>query len=362
MSGPVPKPSVMHIKPYVGGKSTAGPGKPVIKLSSNESPLGPSAAALEAYASVSSSLHRYPDGHALRLREAIAEVQGLEIKNIVCGAGSDELIGLLMHAYGQPGDEMLYSTHGFLMYKIYAHAAGITPVAAPERNLTADVDALLAAVTPRTKLLFIANPNNPTGSLLSAQDMQRLRENLPPHVLLVIDAAYAEYVTAPGYTDGRELVAAGDNTVTLHTFSKIYALPGLRIGWGYMPASVADALNRVRGPFNLSSPAIAAGAAAMRDQAHVRASVEFNTRWRGWLAAELMALGLMVYPSEGNFLLAEFASTGPHTAEAANRYLLSEGIIVREVASYGLPHCLRITIGREDENKALIAALREFLR
>lgn len=357
MSAPTPKPGIMAVAPYVGGKSAAAPGKKTIKLSSNESPLGAGAAALEAYAKAAEKLHRYPDGNSVALREAIAEVQRLDMARIVCGAGSDELIGLLVNAYAGSGDEVLYSAHGFLMYKIYAQVAGAAPVAAPEKNLTADVDALLAHVTPRTKIVFLANPNNPTGSYLPASEVARLRKGLPEHVVLALDGAYTEYVTAADYTDGRELVDAGENTAMLRTFSKIYALPSLRVGWGYFPQSMADVLNRARGPFNVSGAAIAAGAAAMRDTAHVAASVAHNMRWREWLAGELRALGLKVHPSHANFLLVEFAS--PQAAEAANRRLLGEGIIVRDVMAYGLPACLRMTVGLQEENEALVAMLRK---
>lgn len=355
-----PRPSILSIAPYVGGKSSAA-GKKVVKLSSNESPLGPSPFAVEAYRMAAEKLHRYPDGQANALREAVAETHGLDVERIVCGAGSDELIGLLMQAYGGDGAEMLYSAHGFLMYKIYALANGVVPVAVPEKDLKTDVDALLSAVTERTRMVFVANPNNPTGSYISSGEMQRLRDGLPSDVLLVIDDAYAEYVLAPDYSDGRALVDAGDNTVMLRTLSKLYALPALRIGWGYFPATVADVLNRTRGPFNLSAPAIAAGAAALRDRAHVRASIEHNTLWRGWLMQELARLGLKPYESEGNFILVGFPEHGAHTAGAANKFLLNEGIIVRDVVAYGLPHCLRITVGLEEENQAVIEALSRFL-
>ncbi|MBV8939161.1 MAG: histidinol-phosphate transaminase [Alphaproteobacteria bacterium] len=361
MTLPLPRPGILEIAPYVGGKSHAPGGARVIKLSSNESALGPSPAAIEAYQAQAAKLHRYPDGHANALREAIAEMQELEVARLVCGAGSDELIGLLVHAYAGEGDEVLYSEHGFLMYKIYAQSAGAVPVAAPERQLTADVDALLARVTPRTRLVFIANPNNPTGSMISAGEMARLRQGLPEHVLLVIDAAYAEYVTDANYDPGTGLVNAGENTVMLRTFSKAYGLPALRIGWGYVPPAVADVLNRIRSPFNLSSAAIAAGAAAMRDQDHLRKAVAHNTLWRGRLTESLRAMGLRVRDSEGNFVLAEFPFAGPHSAASVNAFLLSRGIIVREVGNYGLPHCLRITVGLKEENEALLAALKTAL-
>jgi histidinol-phosphate aminotransferase len=355
---PQPKPYLQHMPVYTAGKSTAAPGKRVIKLSSNESPLGPSPKALAAYAAHAEKLHRYPDSAHADLRAAIAEVHGVDAARLVCGAGSDELIGLLVHAYAGEGDEVLYSEHGFLMYKIYTQSFGATPVAAPEKNLRTDVQALLARVTPRTKLVLVANPNNPTGSYLSASEMNALRAGLPPHVVLAVDGAYAEYATAPDYTDSRELVDAGENTVMLRTFSKIHGLPSLRVGWGYFPEPIARTLNSIRGPFNVSGAGLAAAAAAMRDVAFTQAAVAHNTTWRPWLAAELAGLGLKIYPSEGNFLLAEFPAG---MSAKANDHLLSEGIIVRDVANYGLPSALRITVGTEEENKALVKALRAFL-
>lgn len=359
MTAPTPKPGIMNIAPYVGGKSKAKPGVRVVKLSSNENPLGPSPAGAKAYAELAAQLHRYPDGTCAALREAIAEVKNLPIDQLICGAGSDELIGLLVHAYAGAGDEVLYSQHGFLMYKIYAQGAGATPVTAPEKNLRADVDALLAAVTPRTKILFIANPNNPTGSYLSKDELKRLHAGLPKHVVLAIDGAYAEYADAPDYSCGRELVAGNENVICLRTFSKIYGLPSLRLGWGYGSPAIIDVLNRLRGPFNVSAPAIAAGAAAIRDTAFVESTKAFNKQWLTWLSAEISKLGLKVYPSIGNFILVEFPAG---KAASANAFLMERGLIVRDMVAYGLPDCLRITIGLEEDNRAVAKALAEFLR
>lgn len=358
---PVPKPGILSIAPYVGGKSSASPGRRTIKLSSNESPLGPSPKAVESYQAQGAKLQRYPDGQATLLRDAIAKAHGLDAAHIVCGAGSDELIGLLCHAYAGQGDEVLMSRHGFLMYKIYAQSNSARLVMAEENNLSASVDNLLAKVTPRTKIVFLANPNNPTGTYLSSAELKRLHRGLPSHVLLVVDAAYAEYVQEADYADGLELAKTTENTVMLRTFSKIYALPALRLGWGYMPSSVADVLNRIRGPFNVSGAAIAAGVAAVADKEHLQRSVEHNARWLPWLSTELQKLGLKVTPSVGNFVLAEFATPGK-TAEKANTYLLEQGIIVRDVVAYGLPSHLRITVGLEEENHAVINALRDFLK
>lgn len=354
------KPSILTINPYKPGLSKAKGRDKVIKLSSNESPMGASAKAIAAYTDIAKSLQRYPDGGATILREAIGEVYGLNPDRIICGAGSDEIISFLCHAYAGAGDEVLHTEYGFLMYPIYAKVAGATPVSVPEKNLCADIDAIIAAVTDKTKIVFIANPNNPTGSYVPATEMKRLRGNLPDNVLLVIDDAYAEYVTAHDYSDGKEFVDEGDNTVMLRTFSKIYGLAALRIGWAYCPDSVADILNRVRGPFNVSSPAIAAAAAAVRDVEFTKAAQDHNTFWLPRLSNGFKDLGLKVYPSVGNFILVEFGSE--EQANSADSYLMERGIIGRKVTSYGLPKCLRFSIGLEEENKALLDAVENFVK
>jgi histidinol-phosphate aminotransferase len=371
---PTPNSGILDISPYVAGKSSAKAGVRVVKLSSNETPLGASPSAIAAYKEAATSLHRYPDPTAAKLREAIGEVNGISPEQIICGAGSDELIGLLVHAYVSSGDEVLISEHGFLMYKIYAQAVGAKLVTAPEKNLKTDVDALLAAVTAKTKILFIANPNNPTGSYISASEMKRLHDGLPKNVILAIDDAYCEYaLSSPShsgrgrgegiadYSDGSELVRSSENVVMLRTFSKIYGLSALRLGWMFAPAHIIDVINRIRGPFNVSTPAIMAGIAAMRDIEFTASSKEFNAKWLAWLSSEISKLGLKAYPSIGNFILVEFPTTN-HTASAANTFLMERGLIVREVANYGLPNCLRITIGLEEDNKAVVAALRDFLQ
>lgn len=358
---PTPNSGISDIAPYVGGKSTAKPGVKVIKLSSNETPLGASPEAIAAYLEAAKTLHRYPDGSAQKLREAIGEVYNLPAEQIICGAGSDELIGLLVHAYVSAGDEVLISQHGFLMYKIYAQSVGAKVVSAPEKDMKTDVDALLAHVTSKTKIVFVANPNNPTGSYISASEMKRLRAGLPENIILAIDGAYTEYSTKEDYTDGSELVAGSENTVILRTFSKIYGLPSIRIGWMYAPAPICDVINRIRGPFNVSTPAIMAAAAAVRDAEFTKNAKEFNNKWLAWMDAELKKLGLKPYPSIGNFLLVQFPS-GKHSSSNANAYLMERGLIVREVANYGLPDCLRITIGLEEDNRAMISTLKEFLQ
>lgn len=269
---------------------------------------------------------------------------------------------MLTNAYIGPGDEGIYPEHGFLVYKLALLAAGGVPVAAPEKNLTADVDAILARVTPRTKIVFLANPNNPTGTYLSFSEVKRLHAGLPPHVLLVLDAAYAEYVRRNDYASGLELVATSENVVMTRTFSKIYGLALLRLGWCYAPAHVADALNRIRGPFNVNGPAIQAGIAALADDAHVADAVAHNERWLPWLTREIGALGLEVTPSVGNFLLVHFPAVKGLTAQEADAVLSAHGLVLRGVAGYGLPNALRLTIGSEEANRHVVATLAAFVK
>ena len=361
MTAPTPRPGIVDITPYVGGKASAAGARRAIKLSSNESALGPSPRAVEAYRAAGATLHRYPDGGATALREALAAHHGLESARIVCGNGSDELLALLTRAYAGPGDEVLHSEYGFLVYPIAAMSAGATPVAAPERDLCMDVDALLARASERTRIVFVANPNNPTGDYLPAAEVARLREGLPETALLVIDAAYAEYVGAQGYDDGAALVEAHDNVVMTRTFSKIYGLAALRLGWAYCPASVADVLNRVRGPFNVTAPALAAGAAALAHDAHRVAARRPNHRWLPWLSAELSRLGLDARPSVANFVLVRFPAVESRDADAANAFLMARGIVPRTMREYRLPDSLRITVGLEDEMRAVVDALAEFM-
>ena len=358
---PVPRPGVLAIDPYVPGKSTAPAGGKVHKLSSNETPLGPSPAALEAYRANAAQLELYPDGSASALREAIGRRYGLDPARIVCGAGSDEILNLLAHAYLGPGDEGIFTEHGFLVYRIAILAAGATPVVVREQRYTADVDAILAAVTERTRMVFLANPNNPTGTYLPIPEVRRLHAGLPPHVLLVLDAAYAEYVRRNDYEAGLELVATSENAVMTRTFSKIYGLANLRLGWAYGPGHVIDALNRIRGPFNVSGAAIRAGVAAIEDQAFVTRAAEHNARWLPWLAAEIGALGLEVTSSVGNFLLIHFPAESGRTAADADAHLLARGLILRRLEPYGLPQALRLTVGSEEANRAVVAALGDFL-
>ena len=357
---PTPKPGILDIAPYVGGRAHVEGVETVVKLSSNESALGPSPLAVEAYQSVARGIDLYPEGSAKVLRDAIAEHFGLDPARIVCGNGSDELLTMLAGIFLHPGEEVLFSEHGFLVYRIAALANSATPVVVPERNLRTDVDAMLAAVTPKTRLVYLANPNNPTGSYLPHDEVRRLHAGLPRTTLLVIDAAYAEYVRRNDYESGIEMVSNFSNVVMTRTFSKIYGLAGLRVGWAYCPAAVADALNRVRGPFNVSVPAQRAAAAALKDRAHVEANFAHNEKWRGWLTTEIRKLGFRVDDSVGNFVLIHFGRKKGHTAGDADHFLAARGLILRSVTAYGLPDCLRLTVGPEDANRAVVAALAEF--
>jgi histidinol-phosphate aminotransferase len=365
-TGPVPGPGILDIAPYVGGESkVAGVERP-IRLASNESALGPSPKAMAAYRALADDIHRYPEGSAAELREALGRHHGLDPERIVCGSGSDELIGLLLRAYAGPDEngeagEVLYSRHGFLMYPIGAKSVGATPVAVPETDLTADVDGFLARLTERTRIVFIANPNNPTGTYLSAGDMARLHAGLPPNVVLAIDAAYAEFVNRNDYETGVALVNRAENVVMLRTFSKIYALAGLRLGWAYCPPAIADVLNRVRGPFNVTAPAQAAGVAAIEDVAALARARAHNQRWLPWFSERLSGLGLQLTPSVGNFVLPRFPDDPRRNADAAYAFLQSRGILTRKMGAYGLPQHLRITIGTGEEMETVAAAVAEFM-
>lgn len=361
MTGPTPRPGILDISPYVPGKSTVAGAREIIKLSSNEGALGPSPRAIEAYIETANELHRYPDGDSTELREVIGEQHGLDPGRIVCGAGSDEILYLLGRGYAGPGDEVLTHAHAFIMYELVTLGIGATPVKADEVSLTANVDNLLARVSPRTRVVYLANPNNPTGSYLAEDELKRLRAGLPEDVLLVVDSAYAEYVTANDYAAGAELVYAGGNTVMTRTFSKAYALGGMRLGWAYCPPEIADVMNRIRGPFNVGLPAQAAGVAALRDKEFLAKSRDHNSTWLPWLSERIEAVGLTAYPSIANFVLVRFPETKQHNAMAALDFMQGRGIIPRDTSSVGLPGCLRITIGREDEMRAVADALTDFM-
>ncbi|MBN9250301.1 MAG: histidinol-phosphate transaminase [Mesorhizobium sp. 61-13] len=359
---PQPRSGILDIEAYVPGKSAAPAGVKLHKLSSNENPLGPSLKAVEAAREVAGILEFYPDGSSLKLREAIAEVHGLNAANIVCFNGSDEALTLLARIYLQPGDEAIYTEHGFLAYKICILAAGASYVIAKEKDERVDVDAILAAVTPRTKMVFLANPNNPTGTYVPFDEVRRLHAALPKNVLLILDAAYAEFVRRNDYEAGVELVAGAENVVMTRTFSKVYGLGGARIGWMYAPAHIVDAVERVRDPFNVTATAIAAGTAAVRDRAHVERAIAHNETWLPWLTEQFTGLGLRVTPSVGNFILVHFPNEASHSAVEADAYLTARGYILRRVAGYGFPNALRMTVGTEEANRGVVAALTEFLK
>jgi histidinol-phosphate aminotransferase len=358
---PQPRSGVLSIDAYVPGKSQAPGAVKVFKLSANETPLGPSPRAIEAFRRAADHLHDYPEGTARKLREAIGKSFGLDPARIVCGAGSDDMLNLLAQAYLAPGDEAIYTAHGFRLYPIFTLAAGGKPVIAAEKNYTADADLILAKVTDRTRIVFLANPNNPTGTYMPFDEVKRLRGALPANVLLVLDAAYADYVGRNDYESGIELVATTDNTVMTRTFSKIHGLAALRLGWMYGPAHVVDAINRIRAPFNVNTPALLAGIASIEDTAHIERSRAHNARWLPWLTEEIGKLGLEVTPSVSNFILIHFPKTNGRTSKDADAFLTARGLILRAVASYGLPDALRLTVGTEEANRLVVAALTEFM-
>ncbi len=354
-----PRPEILGIQPYVPGESSAPGANRTLKLSSNEGAFGIPPGARAAVVGMAGEGARYPDGGAVELRRAIGARFGLDPARIVCGAGSDELIYLLCLAYSGPGTEIVMSAHGFSMYEIAGAFAGARVRKAPERDLTADVDAMLAAVGPATRIVFLANPNNPTGSMLPSSEVVRLRAGLPPEVLLVIDSAYAEYVERADYEPGIALVDAGDNTVMTRTFSKIWGMGGIRLGWCYAPPAMIDVLNRVRSPFNVNAAAQAAGVAALAEPGWLERSRAHNAAARARLAAALTASGIKIWPSEGNFVLADFAT--PARAMAADAFLRGRGIVVRQMQPYALPHCLRITIGTDEECDRVAETLAVFM-
>jgi histidinol-phosphate aminotransferase len=359
MTGPAARRAIVDLPIYAGGESEAPGVTRTIKLSSNESPLGPATAALDAYRQTAAALHHYPDGGSVALRKAIAQHHDLNMEQVVCGAGSEELLEVLAHAYLEPGDEVVHSEFGFPMYRIAAIGAGASPVTARETDYRADVDALLDAVTPRTRILFLANPNNPTGTVLPFQEIERLHAALRGDVLLVLDAAYAEYQESSDYDSGIRLVRDGaENVVVTRTFSKIHALASLRVGWAYGHHAIATAMNRVRRHFNVNGPAQAAARAALSDAAHIRHAVEHNTRWRPWLEREVHALGLRTTASVANFILIVLGED----SRAAFEFLKLHGIITRPGAPYGIPDGLRVTVGTEQDNAACVAALAAYLQ
>ncbi|HEY0235978.1 MAG TPA: histidinol-phosphate transaminase [Afipia sp.] len=361
MSRPIPKPGILDIAPYVPGKSGAGLSGRVFKLSANESALGPSPKAVEAFKNGAGHLEDYPDGSARLLREAIGRTYNIDPAQVVVGIGSGELLQYLANIYLAPGNEAIHTAHGFLLYPIATLANGATNVVAPEKNLTADVDSILNAVTPRTKLVWLANPNNPTGTYVSASEVKRLQANLPPNVLLVLDAAYADFASADDYEAGLELARNTDNVVMARTFSKIYGLAAARLGFIYGPAHVIDVVNRTRAPFNASGPSMQAAIAALEDTDHYNAARAHNEKWRAWLSDEVTKLGLKVTPSVANFILIDFPEQQGKTADDADAFLTKRGLILRAVKAYKLPNSLRLTVGTEEANRLVIEGLRDFM-
>jgi histidinol-phosphate aminotransferase len=358
---PTPKPGVLQIDAYVPGRSDAAGAARIFKLSSNESPFGPSAGARAAYETAETMLGQYPEGTAKLLRNAIGAHYGLAPDRIVCGNGSDEILTLLANCYVRPGDEVLFWAHAFSLYKIVTLANSGVPVEVPAPGLRFDVADLIARIGPKTRLVFVANPNNPTAGYVSATDMRRLHAALPDSAILVIDAAYSEYVRRNDYEAGIELVSTSGNVVMTRTFSKAYGLAGIRVGWAYCPSSVAGVLHRVRAPFNVNIAAQKTAAAALADLAHLEKVLTHNDIWRDRLTTGIRALGLRVDDSVANFLLIHFPDVPGRRAADADRFLMARGIILRGCGSYELPHCLRLTIGTEDANLAALDALAAFM-
>jgi histidinol-phosphate aminotransferase len=358
---PTPKAGILDIAQYVGGKSKVDGVAHPVKLSSNENILGSSEKAKAAYAEASARLQMYPDGKAGPLRAAIAERYGLEPQRLVFGCGSDEIFAMLNQVFLEPGDNIIQGEHGFAAYAIGARACQGEVRLAKETRYTIDVDEVLKLVDERTRIIFIANPANPTGTWIDADEVRRLHEALPPSVLLVLDGAYAEFATDPNYEDGIALAREAENVVVTRTFSKIHGLAALRVGWAYAPPHIADALERIRPPFNVGIPAIEAAVAALGDEEFQRRSVELVERWRPYLVQQLGGLGLEPVPSAANFVLVGFPRTPGKTAADAEAFLASKGLIVRAVASYNLPDHLRISIGLEEHNRAVVEALTQFM-
>ena len=356
-----PRAGILDIRPYKPGAAEAPGIAEPIKLSSNENALGCSPRAAAAFEASAKRLHLYPDGGATKLREAIAREEGLEAENIVCGCGSDELLQLLGRAYLNPGDKVVQSEYGFLVYRLVAMQSGAELVSAPERNYTTDVDALIEAAGDDAKIVFLANPNNPTGTYISDDEVRRLRDALPETTLLVLDSAYAEFVRNADYSAGLELARERDDVVVTRTFSKIHGLAGARLGWAHANRSIIDVLHRVRGPFNVNLPAIEAGTAAIADRDFMKKSADHNEEWVAWLRQQIGGLGLEVTPSVCNFVLIHFPDTPGRTAKDADAFLTSKGLIIRPVDPYGLPNALRATVGKADENRRLVEGLAEFL-
>jgi histidinol-phosphate aminotransferase len=361
-SAPAPKPWIMAIAPYIPGRSTTDDGRKVVKLSSHENPLGTSPAARAAFAAAAHNLERYPDASGAELRETLATMHGLDPARIIYGNGSDEVLHLAAGAFAGPGDEIIYVKYGFAVYEIATRRVGATPVIASDRDYATDVDAILARVTPDTKMVFVANPNNPTGTYSTKDEIARLHAGLPPHVLLVLDHAYAEYIEGDAEDGGMALAESASNVLVTRTFSKMYGLAAERIGWGYASAEIIAAMHRIRLPFSITIAGTAAAVAALGDRDFVAHTRDHNARWRAWFADEIAKLGnagLRAVPSQANFVLVLFE--GKLTAEVAYKGLMDAGYIVRWLPGQGLPHGLRITIGTEEETRGVLASLRDLV-
>ncbi len=361
MSGLEPRPWIKNIDIYVGGKSQTDGVENAVKLSSNESALGSSPMAIEAYLAEAGNLHRYPDDAYHDLRSALSEKYDIEAEQIVCGIGSDEILKLACRAYLAPGDEVIFSKHSFMMYPIATTSFGGVPVEVDDTDYTTNVDNILAAVTDRTRIIFLANPNNPTGTYISSSEVDRLWQNIPDNVLLVLDSAYAEFVAEKNYQAGIELVKKSSNVLMTRTFSKLYGLASLRLGWGYACPAVAATLDSIRDPFNLPSSTQVAGVAALKDVEFEQKAKAHNKKWLDYLETELTAMGLDPIPSVTNFILIRFPDTKGKSAEAANDFLLKKGYILRWLPGSGLGHCLRLTIGTVGQNREVIRLLKEFM-
>ncbi|MFV9875506.1 MAG: histidinol-phosphate transaminase [Rickettsiales endosymbiont of Dermacentor nuttalli] len=334
----------------------------IIRLYSNESPLGPSPQAIEAYTKSYTEIHLYPDTMYTSLRSAIAKAHGLVAEYIICGAGITELLELIVRCFAVPGDEVLYSQYGFLMYPIMALKAGATPISAPETNLRTDINSILSYTTQNTKIVIIANPNNPTGSYITTEEMFTLRKKLPDDILLIIDNAYSEYVTQENFSDAIELVKQNShNTIMLRTFSKIYGLAGLRLGWAYCDNSIIETLNTMKNPYSISSSAIEVGIAALKDTIHIENSLKHNSTYLTWITEQLQYIGLKVHPSVANFVLVEFPLDPKKNAEQADNYLKSNGIMIRNLERYTLGHCIRLSIGKKEDLEKTVQVLKEFM-
>jgi histidinol-phosphate aminotransferase len=358
---PTPKPGILGITPYKPGKSQAeGVANPV-KLSSNENILGCSPAAKAAFSAAAEQLNLYPDGRANALRAAIAERYGLEPERLVFGCGTDEIFHLINQVFLEPGDNIVQGEYGFGAYAIGARACQAEVRLAPEPNLRIDVDEMLKQVDGRTRIVFIANPANPTGTWITSEEVRRLHAGLPSSVLLVLDGAYAEFCTDPRFDDGLDLARGAANVIVTHTFSKIHGLAALRVGWAYTSEAVADAIDRIRLPFNTSIASHAAAMAALADEDFQARSLALVERWRPWLTQQLGGLGLEVTPSAANFLLVRFPTEAGRTAADAEAFLARNGYLTRGVAAYGLPHHLRINLGLEAHNRAVVDLLAQFL-